>query len=76
MHINAKLVTFMSISCGSLVNLGLSNMNCIDINSTTGNTNITANINMALLEINLSCRKFANMLNNFTGADLEREDYT
>ena len=62
------------MSLCSLVNLGISNMNCIDINSTTGNTDITDNINMALLEINLSCRKFTNMLNNVTGADLERED--
>ena len=49
------------MSIRSLVNSGLSNMNCIDINNATGNTNITANINMALLEINLSCRKFTNM---------------
>ena len=58
-YINAKLLTLMSSS--SVTNLGLSIMNCIDINNATGNNNITANINMALLETNLSCRKFANI---------------
>ena len=53
-HINTKFVTSMSI--WSVSNLGLSNMNSIDISNATGNTNITAKINMALLEINLSCR--------------------
>ena len=57
--INAKLLTLMSSS--SVSNLGLSIMNCININNATGNNNITANINMALLETNLSCRKFANI---------------
>ena len=54
MYINAKFVTSMSIR--SLVNLGLSSMNSIDISNATGNINITAKINMALLETNLSCR--------------------
>ena len=55
--INLQL-TFISTSL--VVNLGSSNMNCIDNNIATGNSNITAKINMALLETNLSCRKFAN----------------
>ena len=58
-YINAKLLTLMSSS--SVTNLGLSIMNCIDINNATGNSSITPNINMALLETNLSCRKFANI---------------
>ena len=49
------------MSSGSVTNLGLSIMNCSDIINATGNSNITANINMALLETNLSCRKFANI---------------